>query len=1187
MGQVAMPADIPGDWTTVGRAMLQTNSSSVTITGGFAVSRQIWTNAEITFQARAPRDVEQVQIWAGFHFRDRDSRYVLALRGGNDNDLYIARYAPDGGAEFLGFAPLDFKPVPGTWYRLRIITLGDRFLIFLNDEKLPRINIVDRDAPWRAGRVCLGGGWLPAEFSNVEIKPLTASDKSAFNAIGGKHWRSPSVDKEALRKKQRAEYAPRIIEISSPSRVEVSLNGDWLFMPDYLLDALQKPVSLDYDDRNWHVMQVPTFWTPGLAWLYGETSFTNLDEYSMTKGVAESLYVQEINRCASYTFDWHKTHAAWYRHYLDLPPDLEDKHFELVFDAIAKVSEIWVNGTKVGEHVGMFGQIKCDISKVVTPGRNVVAVYVSQGQDRTRTNKVEGVAVTVQVTSSMLYSLPHGMYQDNVGGIWQPVKLTMTSPVHVDDCFVEPGLHGAKIHLNISNSGNETAVVETGYSIISVQDNQVLYSNHTALSPVVNVPAGQRSELDLVTPHLDPKLWSPQNPNLYKLQIVLTSRNQVIDTYDVRFGFRTFAVDGSQLLLNGHPYWLRGANPFPSALFPNDSMLAHQFFKIARTGNVDATRTHIAPFTTTWLDAADEEGMGVSVEGTWPWLMLEGMPPDPNMLQVWKDEFLSLISEYRNHPSVLFWTVNNEMKFPILEKDPEVLKKKWTILDDVVRAARRIDPTRPIVADSSYVRKEVEVNFRTVVKPDRFDDGDIDDLHAYYGWYEPSFYHFYNGQMGRKESTFGRPLISQEMSTGYPNNDDGHPVRFYLFKNYTPQALVGDDAYENADPSIFLKRQAFMTKELGETLRRTGHDTSDGIMMFSYMTWFQTPWLIDQTKPWPAYNALKTAWQPILVSAELYGRHFFAGRTIHRRVCIINDSRTYESLTNSELIWQFKSGDQILKQGTVDVLPVEYYHNRWLNVDFEVPTNLPQPRIDGQLVLKLEAGGELKSENSYDITIATADWTDSNYDENSVVQLWDPKNESAQTLAGVSYRRIGSIDAADPTNILVVGNLESFSLTGFEIRQLLAFMSRGGSVLMLHPASDLLRIFPGRIKAFKAKEGEIVTMHIPESPIFSGINPLDLAWFERGGCRLPLACRGVFQIPPAHPGIDGLAWQCDLHGYLEAPTDLNGISGYPLLEIHLGHGRLVASELSLETSNADPIARRVLMNIIGHLQEGF
>lgn len=967
-------------------------------------------------------------------------------------------------------------------------------------------------------------------------------------------------------------------------RTELSLDGNWLFKPDYELPAGQTPVQLDYDDQNWHVMPVPSFWTPALSWLHGEVGFPEFDEFSKTKGVAESLYVQRIKQCDAFTFDWHKTSAAWYRHYVELPKNLEGRRFELSFDAIAKVSEIWVNGIKVGTHTGMFGEVKCDVTKAVHPGRNVLVVHVISKPNATgkTSNRVEGVAVTVEVTSAMLHSLPHGMFQDDVGGIWQPVKLTATAPVLVSDVFVEPGPHGADINLDILNSSPQAAQLEVNYTITSTQDGSLLYSNQEPHSYLA--AAGDSGHLKLTTPYLDPKLWSPQEPNLYNLNVRLTEQGREVDNYKVRFGFRTFTVDGGKFLLNGKPFWLRGANPFPNTLMPNDKILARRFMEIARKGNVSVTRSHIVPFTSTWLDAADETGMAVSFEGTWPWLMLEGAPPSDDLVQVWRNEFISLINEDRNHPSIILWTVNNEMKFEQFDQDnPASLKQKWTILDETIKAMRRADPTRPIVADSSYVRKEAQRGYQTLVQPEGLDDGDVDDTHRYYGWYNESFFNLYDGEFTRK-STPGRPFISQEMSAGYPNNDDGHPVRFYLFKNYTPQALVGDDAYENADPAIFLKRQAFMTKGLAETLRRTSHETAAGVLYFSYITWFQTPWSADQIKPWPAYYALKTALQPVLVSAELYGRHFYAGSTIRRRVCIVNDAENFKTISNGQLIWEFQSGGQILAQGKIDVTPVKYYENRWLDVDFATPTNLPAPRVDGQLVLRLEVAGKILSENNYDVTIASMGWTQGDLDKKSVVQLWDPGKQSGKDLSGIPVSIVDSIGAANLANVLIIGSLHGLTLTTNEMQQLREFVFQGGRVLMLHPGTALTQLFPDQVSAFKAKEGEIVTMHVPESPVFSGIEPLDLAWFERGDRQLPLACTGVFRIPSARRDTVALAWQCDIHGYLKSPDEITRISGSPLLEIQSGQGRLMASEMCFESAQDDPIARRLLINVICYLQ---
>ncbi|MGH7980003.1 MAG: glycoside hydrolase family 2 TIM barrel-domain containing protein, partial [Limisphaerales bacterium] len=669
----------------------------------------------------------------------------------------------------------------------------------------------------------------------------------------------------------------------------------------------------------------------------------------------------------------------------------------------------------------------------------------------------------------------------------------------------------------------------------------------------------------------------------YYLEVELRARNQLTDRYKVRFGFRTFTVDGNKFLLNGHPFWLRGADPFPNTLRPNDATLARRFIEMAREGNIRVTRSHIVPFTSTWLDAADEVGMCVSFEGTWPWLMLKGPPPGDDLIKVWRDEYLSLIKEYRNHPSIILWTVNNEMKFEQLDQNnPARLKKKWAILNDTIKAMRQADPTRPIVADSSYVRKEAGRGYKTLVKPDGLDDGDVDDAHRYYGWYNESFFHLYDGEFNRL-ATPGRPLISQEMSTGYPNNDDGHPVRFYLFKHYTPQALVGDYAYENCDPAIFLKRQAFMTKELAETLRRTSHNAAAGILYFSYFTWFQTPWLANQIRPWPAYYALKMALQPVLASAELYDRHFYSGRTFRERVCIVNDSEDYHSLPASRLIWQFQNHGKVLCEGQVHVPPIDYYTNDWMTVKFTTPRNLPTPRTDGQLFLKLESKGRIISENNYDVVIATRQWADDGLAGKGALYLWNPENEAVHGLAGIPLKEINSIGDLDPTNVLIVGSLDPATFASTEGNQLKTFLSRGGRVLMIHPGQAFCRLFPHRISAYKSKDGEIVTMHVPESSVFSGIEPLDIAWFGRDGRQLPIACSGVYQVVAGRADTTELARQCDFHGYLKDPSEITRYSGSPLVEIQEGKGRVIASELNFESDRNDPISMRILINIINNL----
>lgn len=1145
---------------------------------GFAVANKSWKDCEFSFRARAPKGTEEVQIWAGGRCIDRDRRYVFALRGGNNDDVYLARYAPDGDIKFLGIAPLGFHPVPDTWYTLRAVVRNNRFQLFLNNESLPRINVVDEGALWSEGSVSLGGGWLPVEFRDVQTRRLTQADIAMVESLGNQVWEpQPAVPNRELRRSlQRAEYRSAKIAAFDQPRMEVSLDGKWLFLPDQEQESGTTPQKVDCDDTRWHLMDVPDFWKPTITWLYGETGFPDLGGVSAMKGISDRFYLEEVKRLDSYTFDWRNTRSAWYRHYVDLPSDIQGRRFELCFDAIAKVSEVWINGIKIVSHTGMFGEVRQDITSAIKPGHNVIAVHaVGEIGEPKAADKVLGVAVTVEVTASMLNSLPHGMYHD-VGGIWQPVKLIVTGPIKVDEVYIQPRLDGMDCDVTVhGDESNFQEGVLASYYIRSVKDKTLLYS----LPPekAVRLEASNQT-LHLSTSGLAPELWSPQNPNLYELEITLFSAGKILDRHTTRFGFRTFTTQKEKLLLNGKPFWLRGANHFPHSLRPNDSVLAHRFMKLAKEGNVVATRTHTAPFSRTWLDAADEVGMAVSFEGTWPWLMLRGAPPSEDLIREWQDEFISLIRKYRNHPSIILWTVNNEMKFSSMDrKDPERLRQKWEILTKAIKAMRATDPSRPVVCDSSYCRKAVQNEYDTLIRPNGFDDGDIDDAHVYPGWYSPSFFHYFHGEFGKTRHYPGRPLISQEMSTGYARNDDGHPARFYLFKHYTPQSLVGDEAYENRDSAIFLKRQAFLTKELAEAIRRTNRPECSGILHFAYLTWFKDVWSPDLIRPFETYHALKFALQPVLISAELHGRHFYAGSSIPIRLCVVNDAEDGSPLPAGQVGWEIRDGDEVLAAGASECGQVPYYSNQWINVSITIPSALKAPRVDGTLRVFVKANGIQYSENFYDIVFVAPVWASGNKPVRAVVI--DPQGKAPLQINGLRSGR--SLRELKPKDVAVLCNAADMLREPENMRLLKQFVNDGGRVLALHAGEALVNMFPDQLKGFRLHPGEIAAMRIPESPAFDGLDPLDLAWWELGGGAIPQACRGSYQIDSSRNDIRSLADAIDFHGYLNSPADFVKVSGSPLLEIRMGKGRILASEMMLlEASPFDPIARRLFSNLI-------
>lgn len=225
------PHEDPARWQTFGRIVIRRLKDSVSIEDGFAVHDGKQENCEFSFSARTPEGVEEVQIWAGIRCRDRDSRYVFALRGGKNDDVYLARYAPDGQARFPGIAPLDFHPEPGTWYQLRLIAQGDRIRIYVNGENLPRLNVRDDIPLWSEGGVSLGGSWLPVQFRDVSVKPLSTDGSAGAEQDAERPWLPARVDQAEQRAVERGTYRPIVLGALDKPRTELSLNGQWLFIP--------------------------------------------------------------------------------------------------------------------------------------------------------------------------------------------------------------------------------------------------------------------------------------------------------------------------------------------------------------------------------------------------------------------------------------------------------------------------------------------------------------------------------------------------------------------------------------------------------------------------------------------------------------------------------------------------------------------------------------------------------------------------------------------------------------------------------------------------------------------------------------------------------------------------------------------------------------------------------------------
>ncbi len=1134
-------------------------------------------NYTFTFRARAPKDAEQVQIWAGFRAYNRFDRYILGVKGGLQDDIYLSRMGYMGTDELLDIRPLDFHPAVGQWYDFKIEVCGNRMRVFINNETLPRIDVTDKNgnlAP--AGPVTLGGGWIETEFDDLSISELPANslDKIPSTIYEVK---ANIQEKETERKNLRATYQSVKIDKINTTRTEIALNGNWLFLPGYESKNAEKEADPNISDNQWHTMNVPDFWNPIRIWLHGETMG------KFPKGVSDTYYQQETARCENYTFDYRKTKAAWYRQWIELPADVNGKNMELVFDAISKMADVYVNGTKVTSNVGMFGEIKADVSSLLKPGKNLVAVYVTRDyiKDIEDADKIVDVAVTVPVTNKMLKDIAHGFYGDDPAGIWQPVSLVISNPVRIEDVFIKPNLNGATFEITLKNYSGKKAIFSLSTDITDHNTANLFYGQESLNKIELN--SGEERVVSYSISNLKPRLWTPQSPNLYDFTFRLTANNQTIDNTTVLSGFRTFESKNGLLYLNDKPYWLRGGNHTPFALAPNDLKLANSFYQIMKAGNIDVTRTHTTPYNKHWIEAADINGIGISHEGTWPWLMIQQSMPDRVLIDMWAKEYLGLIKKYRNHPSILFWTVNNEMKFYDNEPDLTIRKEKMKIISDVVKQMRKIDPTRPICFDSNYRRN---ITKQGNAFYEGIDDGDIDDIHSYINWYDHTIFKEFNGEFQKRNRNEGRPLISQEMSTGYPNNETGHPTRFYTLVHQNPQTLVGYQAYAYGNPEAFLEVQSFITGELAEALRRS-NDKAAGILHFALLTWFRNVYNAETIEPYPTYYAMKRALQPVLVSAELWGRNFYAGEKIPSQIYIVNDRENGKDLEPSLLYWSLESETgKVLAKGQEKVVGVAHYGRQIITPSIKIPDILPAQKIKARLKLRLTERGVQVSENEYKILLAEKKWNTIQTGDKKIILVDFSDIKPALDLAEINYNTATSVDAALKTkaDLYIFSGIDN-KCSMNEIRQIREYVAKGGKIFISNSPETAQQIYPEYISGnMKPTEGDIANMEIPESPVFDDIDLLELRYFNNNKREIPTICNTVLKVN-RNANIEELANQTKIHGYINGDMTqrseyVKTIKGYPLLKIHDNKGEATISTMSLEKAVTDPVAGKLLTNII-------
>ncbi len=940
------------------------------------------------------------------------------------------------------------------------------------------------------------------------------------------------------------------------------LTGQWYYQPGYTLQPADRPETV----MPAHCVRVPV---PQL-----------LNRIHWWLDDSEDFNQRETARLQALGFDTERAEDGWYYLRLDLPALPADRHLFLEFDGVAMVSRAYCNGRLLGEHKGMFSRFSYLLTPHLRLGENLLAVHVSMEKIPASTLAL-GEAVTVNLTASKVLTMSKGMFGplspnfDNraydLHGIWQPVRLVVRGGARLDDVWFIPTLDSAEVRVEAAAlAGNLPVRVRARWT--NSRTGELFAEVKSPLITLRETPSSHSLVLRAVTP----KLWTPAEPNLYRLTVTLESAaGDQLDAWTRNVGFRTFTVQGNQFYLNGKPYWLRGANHLPYGKNPCDPALPRKLIRLLHEANVRVTRTHATPWNEAWLDAADEIGLGVSLEGIRPWALCGriGATP-PELFAHWLMENADVVKRCRNHPSVLLYTIGNEMML----RDGKNLEK-WGQLSTVVRQTRQLDPTRPVICSSEYTR---DPNFyRTVLEPNGMDDGDVDDLHRYHNWYAPSsFVTDARFAAELKRNGGHRPLIGQEMSTGYPDLDTGLPVRRYTRDLLTPQAWVGQWAYPGQDPAVFLDHHRAVTKRWAERLRFERGTNTAGFLLFAAECWFAHSYDPATVKPYPVLAAVRDAWAPVGLAWETGRRRFYAGETVATAVFVTNDDEQGRDLAglSLEMVCQDNQGGRPLQRVPLGRLPkLSYYETARVPVQIQLP-EISADRVPLRLTLILKQDGrELGSTTDQIEVFAQPPTRPRLAAVATAISLGPQMRQLAEGIFADLHENLAKGDTRP--GVVLLG--PSASLKPLEAGgSLQRAVQAGATLIVFAPDKSLVDLFPEALLEAGAAVAEFADFTpLRTTPLGRGLAPMDLKWWGRTDDARMFVASQSHRLRPDGPAREMVRY-IPPHGYLAAerlPEQYRTV----LFELLIGAGRIWVCDLDCEeTVGVDPAARRFAGNLL-------
>ena len=412
--------------------------------------------------------------------------------------------------------------------------------------------------------------------------------------------------------------------VNAQERIIEDFNFDWSFK----LGDDQQFATKDFDDSSWRELHLPHDWS-----IEGEFS---KDNPSTPGGGALPGGI------------------GWYRKHFR-SPKLDGRHIAIEFDGIFMNSTVFVNGHKVGFRPYGYSSMSYDITPYLNPQgeENIIAVRCDNSEQ------------------------PNSRWYAGCG-IYRNVRLVNTANVFVDytgtyittpEISKERGT--IKAQVSISNLRNDASKVTLENKILDAKGRCVAKNSVTKA-----INAGASADMEMTIEVNNPILWDVDNPYLYNVVSYVMVDGKVVDDYITPFGFRYFEFKADT------GFWLNGRNLKLKGVCMHHDLGAlgtavhrrglERQLDILQSFGVNAIRTSHNPPTPELLDMCDERGILVMDEAFDMWRRAKTRYDYARYFDQWhQKDLIDFIKRDRNHPSIVMWSVGNE----ILEQ--------WNSNDDV------------------------------------------------------------------------------------------------------------------------------------------------------------------------------------------------------------------------------------------------------------------------------------------------------------------------------------------------------------------------------------------------------------------------------------------------------------------------------------------------------------------------